>query len=102
MKTATDYTAKELLENTQCQTYITTRGTLGDDDAILQMNDEIREQFTNGEVISINDLLFENEKAFFDIEKYLQNNESARMTAEQCAEYAVIHLDCQYLLVWCN
>jgi len=88
-------TAKELLEEMIGQTtYMTTRGTTGDADGLLTIDQDIIDEFEYAEVINLSDLSDINVLASDDIVDYINKY------IQTVKDFFVIYYDTQFILAW--
>ena len=96
-------TAKEILENLDGETlYVTTRGTVGDADGMIKVDDDLINSFANASVIKLANGKddFNNARAYDDIIDELDKHLDKDAKFNNYVDYYVIYQDNQYLLAW--
>lgn len=88
-----------LLENLMgVQVYCTTRGTVGDADGLVVINDDIMAQFEDATIVKLSQLQLAQPDAYEDCVEYWQNTPDFAGFTEE--DFKVFIKDNQYLLVW--
>ena len=91
--------ATELLENLMgVQVYCTTRGTVGDADGIVTIDDDIIVSFKDATIVKLSQLKLAQPDAYQDCVEYWQNTPDFAGFTEE--DFYVLVKDNQYLLVW--
>jgi len=91
--------ARRLLSNLMgVQVYCTTRGTVGDADGLVTVDDDIVALFKNADVCSLHELKNINEIAHKDCVDYINNDPV--LSSWDKDDFLVIYQYCIYLLVW--
>jgi len=93
-------TAQELLENLHGEKlYITTRGTVGDADGLVDVDGELIGNFDLAEVKTLDQIKEIEERAYDDIIDFIQKNDPEALN-NNYDDYKVLVWDNQYLLTW--
>jgi hypothetical protein len=91
--------ATRLLSNLMgVQVYCTTRGTVGDADGIVTVDDDIIASFKDATISSLSQLKLASPDAYQDCVEYWQNTSDFAGFREE--DFKVFIKDNQYLLVW--
>ena len=92
--------AKELmLSMITCSTYVTIRGTTGDGDGVMFVDQDFIDEYEYGDVIQLSELIQINEDAYNDIMGYIADNQKC-FDPFNIDDYYVIINDCTYILAW--
>ena len=91
--------SRKFLENLMgVQVYCTTRGTVGDADGLVVINDDIMAQFEDATIVNLSHLQLAQPDAYEDCMDYWQNRMCFAGFREE--DFKVFIKDNQYLLVW--
>ena len=91
--------ATELLENLRgVQVYWTTRGTVGDADGMLLVDENAIKYLKNASVCTLAELKRINAIAYEDCVNYIDGD--PMLSNWDKDDFLVIYQDCNYLLVW--
>lgn len=90
---------RKLLENLMgVQVYCTTRGTVGDADGMLLVDENAIKYLKNASVCTLAELKRINAIAYADCVDYINNDPI--LSSWDKDDFLVIYQDCNYLLVW--
>ncbi len=91
--------SRKFLENLRgVQVYCTTRGTVGDADGLVIVDDDIIASFKDATISSLSQLKLASPDAYQDCMDYWQNTPDFAGFTEE--DFKVFIKDNQYLLVW--
>jgi len=91
--------ARKLLENLRgVQVYCTTRGTVGDADGLVNVDEDCIDLFKNADVCSLHELKNINEIAHKDCVDFIDGDPV--LSSWDKDDFLVIYQDCIYILVW--